>query len=421
MGLGKTVQIITLLLERAKDGPSLVVAPASVCGNWRNEIRRFAPTLEPVMAIEDKKGVAKAGPRSVVLASYGYLLFHEKEFAKKQWNGLVLDEAQAIKNESAKRTKAVKGFKAKFRVAATGTPVENRLLELWSIFDFLNTGLLGTADGFETSNRESVKRLVKPLILRRLKGDVLDDLPPKTEVTRFVELDQKERAGYEACRLKALEDVAKADRRHKLAMLLTGLTRLRRFCCNPSLVVGGEGLVSAKLEALAELMAELRDGGHRALVFSQFTDYLDIVRKMVEGKGWSMQYLDGATPLKERGRRVDAFQNGEGDFFLISLKAGGTGLNLTAADYVIILDPWWNPAVENQAADRAHRIGQRRPVTIYRLIAKDTVEEQVLALHNTKQLLAADILDDTGSSSLSSEMLMGLLKGEIATKSKKES
>ena len=416
MGLGKTVQIITLLLERAKDGPSLVVAPASVCGNWRNEIRRFAPTLEPVMAIEDKKGVAKAGPRAVVLTSYGYLLFHENEFAKKQWNGLVLDEAQAIKNESAKRTRAVKGFKAKFRVAATGTPVENKLLELWSIFDFLNTGLLGTADGFETSNRESVKRLVRPLILRRLKGDVLDDLPAKTEVTRFVELDQKERAGYEACRLKALADVDKADKKHKLAMLLTGLTRLRRFCCNPSLVVGGNGLASAKINALAELMEELRDGGHRALVFSQFTDYLAIVRKMVEGKGWSMQYLDGATPLKERGRRVDAFQNGEGDFFLISLKAGGTGLNLTAADYVIILDPWWNPAVESQAADRAHRIGQRRPVTIYRLIAKDTVEEQVLALHNTKRLLAADILDDTSSSSLSSEMLMGLLKGEQDTK-----
>ena len=412
MGLGKTVQIITLLLERAKDGPSLVVAPASVCGNWRNEIRRFAPTLEPVMAIEDEKGVAKAGPRSVVLASYGYLLFHEKEFAKKQWNGLVLDEAQAIKNESAKRTRAVKGFKAKFRVAATGTPVENRLLELWSIFDFLNTGLLGTAGDFETSSREGIKRLVKPLVLRRLKGDVLDDLPPKTEVTRFVELDQKERAGYEACRLKALEDVSKTDKEHKLAMLLTGLTRLRRFCCNPSLVVRGKGLASAKLDALAELMAELRDGGHRALVFSQFTDYLDIVRKMVEGKGWSMQYLDGSTPLKERGRRVDAFQNGEGDFFLISLKAGGTGLNLTAADYVIILDPWWNPAVENQAADRAHRIGQRRPVTIYRLIAKDTVEEQVLALHNAKRQLAADMLDDTGSSSLTSEVLMGLLKGE---------
>ncbi|MBQ3289105.1 MAG: DEAD/DEAH box helicase [Kiritimatiellae bacterium] len=412
MGLGKTVQIITLLLERAKDGPSLVVAPASVCGNWRNEIRRFAPTLEPIMAIEDAKGVAKAGPRSVVLASYGYLLFHEKEFAGKQWNGLVLDEAQAIKNEEAKRTKAVKSFKARFRVAATGTPVENRLLELWSIFDFLNTGLLGTADDFETMGRDAIKRLVKPLILRRLKGDVLDDLPPKTEVTRFVELGEKERSGYEACRLKALEDVASAEKKRKLAMLLTGLTRLRRYCCNPSLVAGGSRLASAKLDALAELMEELRDGGHRALVFSQFTDYLEIVKKMVEGKGWSLQYLDGSTPLKERGRRVDAFQNGEGDFFLISLKAGGTGLNLTAADYVIILDPWWNPAVENQAADRAHRIGQTRPVTIYRLIAKDTVEEKVLALHNEKRILAEDMLSDTGASSVNSEVLMGLLRGK---------
>ena len=412
MGLGKTVQIITLLLERAKDGPSLVVAPASVCGNWRNEIRRFAPTLEPIMAIEDAKGVAKAGPRSVVLASYGYLLFHEKEFADKQWNGLVLDEAQAIKNEAAKRTKAVKSFKAKFRVAATGTPVENRLLELWSIFDFLNTGLLGTTDDFETMGRDAIKRLVKPLILRRLKGDVLDDLPPKTEVTRFVELGEKERSGYEACRLKALEDVASAEKKRKLAMLLTGLTRLRRYCCNPSLVTGGSRLASAKLDALAELMEELRDGGHRALVFSQFTDYLEIVKQMVEGKGWSLQYLDGSTPLKERGRRVDAFQNGEGDFFLISLKAGGTGLNLTAADYVIILDPWWNPAVENQAADRAHRIGQSRPVTIYRLIAKDTVEEQVMALHNEKRILAEDMLSDTGASSVNSEVLMGLLRGK---------
>ena len=411
MGLGKTLQIITLLLERAKDGPSLVVAPASVCGNWRNEIRRFAPTLEPVMAIEDGRGVAKAGPRTVVLASYGYLLFHEKEFAKKHWNGLVLDEAQAIKNEAAKRTRAVKGFTAKFRVAATGTPVENRLLELWSIFDFLNPGLLGTADGFEERDRGEIKRLVKPLILRRLKGEVLDDLPPKTEVTRFVELDKKERSEYEACRLKVLDDVSQADRKQRLAQLLAGLTRLRRFCCNPSLVLGGDDVASAKLDALAELMAELHDGGHRALVFSQFTDYLAIVRKMVEEKGWSIQYLDGSTPLRERARRVDAFQDGEGDFFLISLKAGGTGLNLTAADYVIILDPWWNPAVENQAADRAHRIGQSRPVTIYRLIARDTVEERVLALHKEKRNLAADMLDGTSGAALSETALLALLKG----------
>jgi SNF2 family DNA or RNA helicase len=208
-----------------------------------------------------------------------------------------------------------------------------------------------------------------------------------------------------------LDDVSQADRKQRLAQLLAGLTRLRRFCCNPSLVLGGGDVASAKLDALAELMAELQGGGHRALVFSQFTDYLAIVRKMVEGKGWSLQYLDGSTPLRERARRVDAFQDGEGDFFLISLKAGGTGLNLTAADYVIILDPWWNPAVENQAADRAHRIGQSRPVTIYRLIARDTVEERVLALHKEKRDLAADMLDGTGSSCLNSEILMGLLQG----------
>ena len=410
MGLGKTLQIIAVLLARAKDGPSLVVAPASVCGNWRNEIRRFAPTLEPVIAMDDEESVAKAGPRTVVLASYGYLLFHEEEFAKKKWNGLVLDEAQAIKNESAKRTKLVKRFEAKFRIAATGTPVENKLLELWSIFDFLNTGLLGTADDFESMNRNAIKKLTKPLILRRLKGEVLDDLPTKTEVTRFVELSGAERDEYEACRLKALEDVSTADKKHKLAQMLAGLTRLRRFCCNPSLVLKSGSIGSAKLAALVELMQELHDGGHRALVFSQFTDYLKIVQKAVEESGWTSQYLDGETPLKERGKRVDAFQNGEGDFFLISLKAGGTGLNLTAADYVIILDPWWNPAVENQAADRAHRIGQKRPVTIYRLIAKDTVEEKVLDLHREKQALAADMLDGTGSSALNSEMLMGLLQ-----------
>lgn len=411
MGLGKTLQTITLLLERAKDGPSLVVAPASVCGNWRTEIRRFAPTLEPVVAMEgDEAALASVGPHTVVIASYGYLLFHEQIFADRDWNGLVLDEAQAIKNADAKRTKLVKSFKALFRVAATGTPVENRAEELWSIFDFLNPGLLGTREAFAKRSLAGIRPFVKPLVLRRLKGEVLDDLPQKTEVTRFVELDEDERAAYEACRLKAMADVAAASNRKRMGMLLAGLTRLRRFSCHPSLVLGSDVIPSAKLKALAELMEELREGGHRALVFSQFTDYLFLVRKMVDEKGWSAQYLDGETTLKERSRRVDAFQNGEGDFFLISLKAGGTGLNLTGADYVIILDPWWNPAAENQAADRAHRIGQRRPVTIYRLIARGTVEERVLDLHREKLLLSAELLDETASSVLTGEQLMNLLK-----------
>ena len=395
MGLGKTVQTIALLLARAKDGPSLVVAPASVCGNWRAEIDRFAPTLRD----------------AVEIVSYGLLVSRMDDYVKRDWNGVVLDEAQAIKNEAAKRTEAVKRLKAKFRIVATGTPVENRLSELWSIFDFLNPGLLGssgtfaerlTADGKATAE---LKRLVSPFILRRLKSEVLTDLPPKTEITLPVELGPKERTAYEACRIHALESL-KGSEENRIS-ILAELMRLRRFCCHPSLVLKGMR-ESAKLDVLRELLTDLRAADHRALVFSQFTDYLAIVRQLIEESGWTCQYLDGATPTKARGEAVAAFQRGEGDFFLISLKAGGTGLNLTAANYVILLDPWWNPAVENQAADRVHRIGQKNPVTIYRLIAANTVEERVLELHAEKKAIAADVLDGTGKSALTPEALMKL-------------
>ena len=420
MGLGKTVQVIALLLERAKGGVSLVMAPSSVCGNWRSEIRRFAPSLKPQMAYENEGALASFGPSDVVIASYGYLLFHEEEFASVKWNGVVLDEAQAVKNDASKRAKAVKRLPSKFRVAATGTPVENRLGELWSIFDFLNPGLLGAASSFAsrfTSNgmaTGALKRLVKPLVLRRLKGEVLDDLPEKTETTVMVELGKAERSAYEGCRVHALQQLEKdaemgGGAANRMS-ILAELTRLRRFCCHPSLVLPGEALPSAKMEALLDLLSNLRDGRHRALVFSQFTDYLAIVRKAIDARGWTHLYLDGSTPTAERGRLVEAFQSGEGDFFVISLKAGGTGLNLTAADYVILLDPWWNPAVENQAADRAHRIGQRNPVTVYRLIASDTVEERVLELHKEKKQIAEDMLEGTGSAALSPAQLMGLFR-----------
>ena len=414
MGLGKTIQVIALLLEKAKDGPSLVVAPSSVCGNWRSELRRFAPTLSPVMAFENEGRVAAAKAHEIVIVSYGYLLFHEDEFTSVDWNGVVLDEAQAIKNDASKRAKLVKRFKAKFRVAATGTPVENRLGELWSLFDFLNPGLLGPAASFAARFTDDgkaapeLKRLVKPLILRRLKGDVLDDLPEKTEITIPVELGTAERTAYEACRRHALATLAEQDGEANRMSILAELTRLRRFCCHPSLVLGSNEVPSAKLEALVGILEGLRLSGHRALVFSQFTDYLAIVRKMMTSHGWSHCYLDGATPTAERERLVNAFQSGEGDFFVISLKAGGTGLNLTSADYVILLDPWWNPAVENQAADRAHRIGQKNPVTVYRLIASDTVEERVLELHKEKKAIAEDVLDGTGKSALTPEVLMKL-------------
>ena len=421
MGLGKTVQIIALLLARAADGPSLVVAPASVCGNWRAELQRFAPTLAPVMVWDagpdsTAAALADAKPGDVVIAPYGLLVSRADAFASRPWNGLVLDEAQAIKNEETKRARATRRLSGRFRVAATGTPVENRLSDVWSLFEFLNPGLLGTtteferrftADGRPTS---ALKHLLSPLILRRVKRDVLDDLPEKTEITLPVLLSPDERAGYETVRRRALDSL-QGDAGQNRISILAELTRLRRYCCHPSLVLGPEAQTpAAKLDALLDLLANLRENGHRALVFSQFTDFLAIVRRALDAASFPHLYLDGATPSAERARLVNAFQRGEGDFFLISLKAGGLGLNLTAANYVILLDPWWNPAVEQQAADRAHRIGQHRPVTVYRLVAADTVEERVLALHAEKNALSADLLSDASSPSLTPDLLLSLFQ-----------
>ena len=415
MGLGKTVQLIALLLERAADGPSLVVAPLSVVSNWAAELRRFAPSLEVFDAADPAS--AKAGAGSVVLASYGLLVSRTDRFESVAWNVLALDEAQAVKNHATQRAKAVRKLRAAVRVAATGTPVENRLSEFWSLFDFLDPGLLGSHEEFARrfvgeGGRAStaLKRLASPLVLRRLKGDVLRDLPPKTEVVLRVPLGPAEASAYEACRRKAVETLRNANRPEDRIRILAELTRLRRFCCHPSLVVP-DFPAAAKLDAFLELARELRDGGHRALVFSQFTDFLAIVRERLAEEGIDHLYLDGSTPAKERERLVGAFQRGDGgDLFLVSLKAGGTGLNLTAADYVVLLDPWWNPAVEDQAADRAHRIGQTRPVTVYRLVAAGTVEEKVLALHDAKRALAADLLSGAGSAALTPEELLALFR-----------
>ena len=415
MGLGKTVQLVALLLERAGRGPSLVVAPLSVVSNWAAELHRFAPSLEVVNAME--RDPAEAVARSVVLTSYGLLVSRTERFEGIAWNVLALDEAQAVKNHATQRAKAVRRLRAEVRVAATGTPVENRLSEFWSLFDFLDPGLLGTHEEFARRfvgeggrATAALKRLAAPLVLRRLKGDVLRDLPPKTEVVLRVPLGPAEASAYEACRRRAVETLANADRPEDRIRILAELTRLRRFCCHPSLVVP-DFPAAAKLDAFLELARELREGGHRALVFSQFTDFLAIVRERLAEEGIDHLYLDGSTPARERERLVASFQRGDGgDLFLVSLKAGGTGLNLTAADYVVLLDPWWNPAVEDQAADRAHRIGQTRPVTVYRLVAAGTVEEKVLELHDAKRSLAADLLSGTGSAALTPAELLALFR-----------
>ena len=420
MGLGKTVQIIALLLRRTAEGASLVVAPASVCVNWIREIERFAPTLRPVTLWGEKSLPQGLGAGDVVVASYGLLVSRAEDFASVDWNGVVLDEAQAVKNAVTQRAHAAGRLRAKFRIAATGTPVENRLAEFWSIFSFLNPGLLGTQREFEARFTEAgfatkeLKRIVEPFVLRRLKRDVLKELPEKTEVTLRVALGEDERLAYEACRRSALAGLRERGETENRVSILAALMRLRRFCCHPSLVMP-EMKASAKLDAVLELLGNLREGGHRALVFSQFVDYLAIVREAVEARGWSYRYLDGTTPQAERAASVDAFQRGDGDFFLISLKAGGTGLNLTAANYVLLLDPWWNPAVEDQAADRAHRIGQKLPVTVYRVVAENTVEDRILDLHGDKRAVSEDLLESAKGTALTPETLMGLFGDDSST------
>ena len=414
MGLGKTLQAIAVLLARAANGPALVVVPTSLVGNWRSECARFAPSLrvhvyaEQGPAGERARAVEALGRQDVLLVSYPMLQIDEAAFTARDWATLVLDEAQAIKNAAAKRSQAVFALRAAFRLAMSGTPIENRLAELWSVMRACNPGLLGSQARFnerfanlierqdDRAARRTLRRLVAPFILRRTKAEVLADLPPRTELVLEVRGDETEQAHYEALRREALVAAEKslegdgAGQAH--LNILAGLTRLRRAACDPRLVTPTLARPGAKVQAFAELAAELVANGHKALVFSQFVDFLALLREPLDAAGIRHQYLDGSTPAAERTRRVEAFQAGEGDLFLISLKAGGFGLNLTVADYVVIADPWWNPAAEDQASGRAHRIGQRRPVTVYRLVNMGTLEERILALHQSKRELAEGVL-----------------------------
>ncbi len=430
MGLGKTVQAIAVLLERGSEGPTLVVAPTSVGDNWVREIERFAPSLRALSYRDSDREqlVESAGPGDLVIVSYQLLQRDAERFASRHWHTLVLDEAQFIKNSQTKTSQAIRRLEADWRIGLSGTPLENHLGELWSLFRTLSPGLLGSWERFRTrfadpierhkddERRESLAQLVRPFILRRTKNNVLKELPPRTEVNLQAIMSPAERKLYEDTRLSAvaelsssgIQDLKNGDQRIRT---LAWLTRLRQLACHPSLVDSTWNKSSAKLDLFLELVTELRDGSHRALVFSQFVKHLTVVRRALDERGIKYQYLDGATPAKERQNRVDAFQNGEGELFLISLKAGGTGLNLTAADYVIHLDPWWNPAVEDQATDRAHRIGQERPVTVYRLVAQGTIEEQILQLHADKRELVGSVLDGTDSAArLDTKDLIEMIK-----------
>ncbi len=433
MGLGKTVQALSVLLNLAPKGPILVVAPLSVVANWQEEARRFAPTLNVIIFSggNRKEILANLRPFDLLLCSYGLLQKEAKILQKTRWQAVVLDEAQAIKNRQTKRSRAAMGLTADFRLITTGTPIENHLGELWTLFNFLTPGLLGGYKQFSErfnnvteeqdgkENRNRLRRLIRPFILRRLKSDVLSELPPRTEITLRVAMSDEEQALYEAQRREALE-LFKSEEPAKHLQILAQIMRLRRLCCNPALVLAGNEknkpsgkvIPSSKLKVFGNTVTELIANRHKALVFSQFVGHLALIRTYLDQQNISYQYLDGKTPAAQRQKRVAAFQAGDGDLFLISLKAGGSGLNLTAADYVIHMDPWWNPAVEDQASDRAHRIGQTRPVTVYRLVMEGTIEELIVALHNKKRDLADSLLKGSDMSGrMSSEELLQLLRG----------
>lgn len=430
MGLGKTVQALSFVQNRAEGGATLVVAPASVCRNWKSETQKFAPTLNPYLFGEGDRQlmIQQAGACDIIIVTYDLLQRESELFINKKFHTIILDEAQAIKNRQTKRSETAMQLNGDFKMIMTGTPLENHLGDLWNLFQFINPGLLATPQIFQErfvnriekqndeKRREQLKRIIKPFILRRRKHDVLKELPEKTEITLTVELSEAERAFYEALRREAVakleaipSEQANEGARH--LRILAEIMRLRRAACNPKMVKPDILIESAKLRLFGEVVNELLENGHKALVFSQFVAHLEILRNYLEDKNITYQYLDGQTPSKKRKERIDAFQAGEGDIFLISLKAGGTGLNLTAADYVIHMDPWWNPAVEDQASDRAHRFGQTRPVTVYRLVAAATIEEKILQLHEHKRDLADSLLDGTDvSARLSADDLMDLLK-----------
>jgi superfamily II DNA or RNA helicase len=437
MGLGKTLQALAIILNRAVEGPTLIVAPTSVCMNWISEAQKFAPTLNVIQFGSGESPMGRQGqrqktldqlqPLDMLICSYGLLQQEEmaQMLAQVQWQTIVLDEAQAIKNFATKRSQGAMQLQAGFRILTTGTPIENHLGELWNLFRFINPGLLSSLEDFnerfavpierhqDHQARNKLKKLIQPFLLRRTKTQVLEELPSRTEIVLHVDLSTEEMALYETLRLSAIAKLSNSDAEAgtKHLQVLAELMKLRRVCCNAKLVMADTPLPSAKLQLFGEVLSDLLDNRHKALVFSQFVDHLHILRDYLDEKKIQYQYLDGSTPAAQRKKRVDAFQAGQGDVFLISLKAGGTGLNLTAADYVIHMDPWWNPAVEDQASDRAHRIGQQRPVTIYRLVAKNTIEEKIVALHHQKRDLADSLLEGTDmGGKISTDELLHLLQ-----------
>ena len=428
MGLGKTLQVISLLLseqESAKAGErewhrSLIVCPASLVYNWQKEISRFAPqiktTLVTGLATERQRIVRHTKEGEVLITSYDLLkrdveLYRDMVFAIQ-----VIDEAQYIKNPGTQAAKGVKQITAGFKLALTGTPIENRLSELWSIFDYLMPGFLYTYQRFreeieipvvvngDENRMQRLQRMIRPFILRRLKGEVLRDLPAKLEENVFAKLEGEQLALYDAHvqRMKeSLEGKSEKEFRSEKIQILAELTRLRQICCDPGLLFEGYKGESAKAQMCMELIENAVGAGHKVLLFSQFTSMLERLAAGLKKAGIDYYMLTGSVGKEKRMQMVESFNEDDVPVFCISLKAGGTGLNLTAADIVIHYDPWWNVAVQNQATDRAHRIGQKHVVTVYKLVSEGTIEEKIIAIQERKKELAKQVLEGEGMDSVS--------------------
>ncbi|SOC44779.1 DEAD/DEAH box helicase [Salinicoccus kekensis] len=413
MGLGKTVQCITYILSEidedvGEDVPFLIVAPASLVYNWRNEFQKFAPGLNVAVAAgtkPERREVLEGPVPDVYITSYHTLRQDLEWYEGRMFHTLILDEAQAIKNYQTKISKAVRQIQAPKRFALSGTPVENSMDELWAVFQSVMPGFLFDQKTFRAQEPETIARLVKPFILRRLKEDVLTELPDRIESIHYSEMNKEQKKLYLAylnrIQAEAAESLATEGLQKGRLKILAGLTRLRQLCCHPSLFVDDYAGDSGKLEALREIIENARENGQRMLIFSQFPSMLRIIREKLEAAGRSSYYLDGQTPGAERVRLVEAFNEGAEDIFLISLKAGGTGLNLTGADTVVLYDLWWNPAIEEQAIGRAHRMGQKNVVQVIRMIAQGTIEEKINEMQQEKKEMIDSIIQP-GEAKLSS-------------------
>jgi SNF2 family DNA or RNA helicase len=426
MGLGKTLQTIALIqamVGQYPDARTLIVVPTSLVTNWLSEINRFAPNLQatalvgPVQQRMESLGEAKA---QVYITTYGLLMNDIEQYPDEGFDLLILDEAQRIKNAASKSFKAVCRIKAGCRFALTGTPIENNLAELWSLFHALMPPLLKGFKHFKSvymvssADLEPLRQRISPFILRRVKRDVLKDLPDKTETILRVEMSDRQKQLYLAYREQTLQMLE--DGSQSLMNVLAQLTRLRQICCHPGMFLENYNEPVGKMEALLDIVSDLQAENRRALVFSQFTSLLDLIGRELDQASVDYVRLDGRTPQKERPRIVTSFASGQQTVFLISLRAGGVGLNLTAADTVIHCDPWWNPSVEEQASARIYRIGQTRGVQIIHLIAHGSIEDAINEIKQQKRELIDQLIQPTeaGISRLSVEEIQSLLSWDAA-------